>query len=134
MLSDYYRNETAIILFISSLQTILISSFLIKKLPTTDLKYNWAVGAISSSGVSIVLGIIALFGYQVPYLYDVWLLISVYMNLIIAVLGIVVFPSSSVLGTIGWVVVIVLTVVLNAFTSNALLPEGPSAYKHNLLR
>ena len=123
---SYYQTQSAIVLLIVAIQSITISFIILSKINRSDPKYKWSFASILIGIMSILFAMFAFFHYTIPYFYQIWVIVAVFMNLIITVLGIVVFPSTNTLGIIGWTCCIILCIVSNAFSTYAVIPLSKS--------
>ena len=124
-------SSSAVILLLSSIQVISTSIAIMvyynqhPQVPR-DFKYNWAYISLILGVVSLLMGILAYIHIYIHGLYSFWVLLFTYLNLIMTVIGIVVYQSNQVGPIIGWILAIVLTIIFTSYAGNYVIPLSPS--------
>ena len=134
-MSTYLMKQSAIVLFLTSLQVISTSTAVLiyyknhSSMPK-DFKYKWAYISLVIGLLSFIMGILSFFNMYIPYLYSFWVILFMYLNLIMTVIGILVFTPRHVVPIIGWIVLVIFTIVFNSLAGNSIVPLSPSdSYK-----
>ena len=120
----YYRNEALIVLLVAIVEMISISAAIVSSYQNKpkDSFYGMAIAGIVLGGLTLILGVLAWFNLYIDAILDAWVILIMFYNLIMVVIGIVVFPAQNGWGTFGWVMAVILTIVINGFGTNAALP------------
>ena len=121
----YYRNESAILLLLCACQNIITSALVMnyysKNSIVKDKKYTICTYTLYLSSLSIIMSIAALFGFIVPIFYQLWVMLAVYADLVVTVLGIYILPGTN-YSTILWIFAVAICIGLNGFATHAVIP------------
>ena len=122
----YHRKASALLALVAATETISVCTVIMnhysaKRLPS-DQKLNVIKGCALFSMLTLVWAVLALFQVTIPVIYEIWVVLSAFVCLIVNVLGIAILGSSSTQTTVVWIAAIVFTIVINGFMTNAVIP------------
>ena len=122
--------NTSVILLIASIQLLGTSIAVIAYYNSTnkvkDARYTWTMTSLIVSLLSLLMGILAYFHWYIYGVFEAWVLLLTFFNLIITVIGIAVFKSNDSLPIAGWIVAIITCLVLNGWAGIEILTLSSS--------